>query len=204
LLHLRPYPECIESAATRHFKNAGSFGIFASSSHASDADFDQEAAMLSRRKALVRAAGLAGMVSLASAGAGAAVGKDGIVSIRSAYGFQETLDRLKADIAAKKIMFFDAIDQAKLAADAGIGLRPSTLLIFGNPPLGAQFLTANPAAGLDWPVRLLVTEDARGQVWASYSDFHWIARRHGISTRDKAFDMAAQVIASIASSVAAK
>ena len=129
---------------------------------------------------------------------------DGVISVQSAFGFDETIRRLKADIADKKIMFFDAIDQAKLASGAGIELRPSTLLVFGNPPLGIQFLTAKPAAGLDWPVRLLVTEDAQGQVWAMYTDFAWIARRHGIENRDAAFKMASEVIASIASSVAAK
>jgi len=51
-------------------------------------------------------------------------------------------------VASKGIMFFDEIDQSKLAADAGVKLRPSTLLAFGNPPLGTLFLTSNPAAGL--------------------------------------------------------
>jgi uncharacterized protein (DUF302 family) len=129
---------------------------------------------------------------------------NGVVSVRSAYSFDETIRRLKADIADKKIMFFDVIDQAKLASGSGIELRPSTLLIFGNPPLGVQFLTSKPAAGLDWPVRLLVTEDAQGQVLAMYTDFAWIARRHGIENRDAAFKMASDVIASIASSVAVK
>jgi uncharacterized protein (DUF302 family) len=99
---------------------------------------------------------------------------------------------------------FDEIDQAKLAGDAGIKLRPSTLLIFGNPPLGTQFITAKPDAGLDWPVRLLVFENEHGEVWLAYTDFAWIARRHGISTRDDQFKMATNVIASITSSVAAK
>jgi uncharacterized protein (DUF302 family) len=71
---------------------------------------------------------------------------DGVVSVRSAYGFDETIERLKADIVRKKIMLFDVIDQAKLASGAGIELRPSTLIVFGNSPLGVQFLTSNPAA----------------------------------------------------------
>ncbi len=54
--------------------------------------------------------------------------------------------------------------RARLAADAGIKLRPSTLLVFGNPPLGTLFITANPLAGLDWPVRLLVFQDENGDV----------------------------------------
>ena len=84
---------------------------------------------------------------------------DGIVRIKSAYSMPETVKRLKKDVADKGIMFFDEIDQSKLAADAGVKLRPSTLLVFGNPQLGTLFLTSNPAAGLDWPVRLLVYQD---------------------------------------------
>jgi uncharacterized protein (DUF302 family) len=132
------------------------------------------------------------------------VAADGIVKVRSAYGMAETIARLKQDIAAKGIIFFTEVDQSKLAANAGIALRPSTLLVFGNPPLGSQFMTSNPLAGLDWPVRLLVIEDAEGQVWAAYTDFGYIAHRHGITDRDAQFKMAAEVIASITASVTAK
>ena len=115
----------------------------------------------------------------------AAPEQDGVVSVRSAYGFDETIERLKADIAAKKIMLFDVIDQAKLASGAGIELRPSTLIVFGNPPLGVQFLTSKSAAGLDWPVRLLVTMDAQGQVLRDVHGFRLDrpAARHRESRR---------------------
>jgi uncharacterized protein (DUF302 family) len=129
---------------------------------------------------------------------------DGVVRVRSAYPMEETIARLKKDIADKGITFFSEIDQAKLAAGAGIKLNPSTLLVFGNPPLGTQFITSNPNAGLDWPVRLLVAQNEKGEVWAIYTDFGWIARRHGIKDRDAQFNMASIVIASIASSVKAK
>jgi hypothetical protein len=79
-------------------------------------------------------------------------GNDGIVRVKSAYPIGETVERLKKDIADKGIRFFSEIDQSKLAADAGIKLQPSVLLIFGNPPLGTQFITANANAGLDWLV----------------------------------------------------
>jgi uncharacterized protein (DUF302 family) len=138
------------------------------------------------------------------ASAEVALSGDGIVRVKSAHGFDETVELLKKDIAAKGIIFFMAVDQAKLGENAGIKVPPSTLLIFGNPPLGIQFLTSNPNAGLDWPVRLLVTQDGKGQVWALYTDFDWIRRRHGIENRDDAFKMAASVIASITSSVAEK
>jgi uncharacterized protein (DUF302 family) len=131
-------------------------------------------------------------------------GEDGVVRVKSAYPINETIDRLKKDVAEKGIKFFAEIDQTKLAADAGVKLHPSTLLMFGNPPLGTQFMTSNPNSGLDWPVRLLVIQDERGDVWAVYTDFAWIARRHRINDRDAQFKMAADVIASITSSVKAK
>ena len=134
----------------------------------------------------------------------ALAGDDGIVKVKSAYPMDETIERLKKDIAAKGIKFFDEIDQSKLAADAGIKLHPSVLLVLGNPPLGTQFITANANAGLDWPVRLLVFENDKGEVWAAYTDFDWIARRHGIKNRNDQFKLASSVITSITSSVKAK
>jgi uncharacterized protein (DUF302 family) len=126
--------------------------------------------------------------------------EDGIVRVKVDYPLAETVARMQRDIAAKGIMMFSTIDQSKLAADAGIALRPSTLLVFGNPALGSQFITSKAQAGLDWPVRLLVQEDEQGQVWATYTDFDWIARRHRITDRQQAFEMASKVIASIVSS----
>jgi uncharacterized protein (DUF302 family) len=100
---------------------------------------------------------------------------------------------LKKDIADKGIKFFNEIDQSKPAADVGIKLRPSVLLIFGNPPLGTQFITANANAGLDWPLRLLVHETEKGEVWTA-----------GIENRRDQFKLASSVIASIISSARAK
>jgi uncharacterized protein (DUF302 family) len=159
----------------------------------------------------MKAIGLAALIGLGLTGCvadpavqGAApvqAAQGGVIAVRSAYAMDETVARLKQDIAGKGLMFFDEVDQSKLAADAGIALRPSTLLLFGNPALGSQFMTANPRSGIDWPVRLLVYEDAGGQVWAAYSDFAYIKDRHGITDRDPQFAMAAEVIASITTSV---
>ena len=124
----------------------------------------------------------------------------GVITQASDYGFDETVVRLKADIAAKGIRFFDEIDHARLGADAKLPIRRSTLLLFGNPPLGVQFLQSNPLAGLDWPVRMLVTEDANGTVRVSWTDFRFIATRYGLTDRDAQIAMASEVAASIASS----
>src|SRR4051812_22405390 len=129
----------------------------------------------------------------------------GIVKVKSAYSRSETIARVKQDLADKGIKFFEEIDQSKLAADAGITIRPSTLLVFGNPPLGTLFIAANPLAGLDWPVRLLVFEDEKGDVWTAYTDFGYIAQRHAIQGMDKdSFTKASGVIGSITASVQVK
>ena len=156
--------------------------------------------MIARMIATVSAVLIAGLL-LFSMTSPRADTEDGIVRVKSAYPLAETVNRLKKDVADKGIMFFSEIDQSELAAKAGIKLLPSTLLVFGNPPLGIQFLTSNPASGLDWPVRLLVHQDANGDVWAVYTDFDWIARRHHIEDRSDAFKMASMVIQSITSVV---
>ncbi|MEJ2123026.1 MAG: DUF302 domain-containing protein [Alphaproteobacteria bacterium] len=112
----------------------------------------------------------------------------------------ETIARLQADIRGKGITFFLTVEQSKLAG--GARLHPSTLLIFGNPALGAQYIAANPDSGLDWPVRLLVYERPKGEVWVAYTDFAFIARRHGLDPKLPIFRTASAVIASIAASVA--
>jgi len=165
----------------------------------------------SARKTLVA---LAAGVSLAlCAGAASAVADpaaaaqptaQGVVRVQSAYGFDETVERIKADIAGKGIQFFTEIDQSKLGEGAKIPLRPSKLLLFGNPPLGVQFLTANPYAGLDWPVRILVHQDAAGQIWVAYTDFNYIAARYDIKDRAPQIKLASEVAGSIAGSVVAR
>jgi uncharacterized protein (DUF302 family) len=148
---------------------------------------------------------MAGSTQMVQAeGAKPAVSTSGVIATPSAYGMDETITRLKKDVAAKGITFFQEIDQAALAAKAGISLKPSVLLIFGNPPLGTQFITANPQAGLDWPVRMLVYRDDAGAVWVAYTDFGWIAKRHGVTTREAQFHMASEVAASIVASVASR
>lgn len=123
----------------------------------------------------------------------------GVVKQRSDYGFDDTVTRLKADIAAKGIRFFDEIDQQQLGAGADLPIGRSTLLLFGNPPLGVQFLQSNPLAGLDWPVRMLVSQDEDGTVWVSWTAFRFVADRYQLAGRDEQINMASEVAASIAS-----
>ncbi len=127
---------------------------------------------------------------------------EGIVRVRSSHGFDETLARLKAAIDAKGVRYFDAIDQQALGAEAKLTIGKSVIVRFGNPPLGVQFLQANRYAGLDWPVRMLVVEEADGSTWLAWTDFAWMAKRYGITTQQAQFKMAAEVAGSIAADAA--
>lgn len=149
---------------------------------------------------LALAAGLAFSLpaTVSAAPAPPPVADSGVIRVKSAHSVDETLTRLKADIASKGIKFFAETDQSELGKGAGIPLPRSVLIQFGNPPLGVQFLTATPYAGLDWPVRMLVFEDADGGVWIAYTDFAFIGRRHHIKDRDAQLKMASEVAASIA------
>jgi len=157
-------------------------------------------------KLLLASIALSGVLPIASISAAEPISHisspapaQGVVRVKSTYGFDDTVQRIKADVAAKGIRFFDEIDQTALGEGAGIKLSRSTLVLFGNPPLGIQFLTSNPYAGLDWPVRMLVTQDTSGTVWIAWTDFAFIADRYHIANRDAQFKMAGEVAASIAS-----
>ena len=128
----------------------------------------------------------------------------GVLRLRSANSFDETVALLKADVQAKGIRFFDQIDQSGLGAQADLALGRSTLVLFGNPPLGVQFLQSNPYAGLDWPVRMLVVQENDGSVWVAWTDFGAISARYGITDKPAQFKMAGEVAASIATAATAR
>ena len=105
---------------------------------------------------------------------------DGLTTIPSSFGPKETMDRLEAEIKGKGMTVFARIDHAAGAAQVGLPLRPTELLIFGSAKAGTPLMQAGQAIGLDLPLKALVFEDAAGKVWLSYSDPRWIAKRHGL------------------------
>ena len=128
----------------------------------------------------------------------AATEANGVLRLVSSHSVDETVARIKTSVEAKGIRYFVAIDQQQLGASANLLIRKSTLVLFGNPPLGVQFIQANPYAGLDWPVRMLVRETADGSTEIAYTDFAFIAQRYGISGKDAQLKMASEVAATVA------
>jgi len=109
---------------------------------------------------------------------------DGLITKKSQFGPGETLDRLEAVLEKKGITIFARISHTRGAEGVGIELRPTELLIFGNPKLGSHFFTSRQTAGIDLPMKALAWEDTDGQVWLTYNDPQYIAGRHGIDDRE--------------------
>jgi len=105
----------------------------------------------------------------------------GLMSVSSDFSQKETLERLQAAITAAGMMVFARIDHAAGAAAAGLSLRPTELLIFGNAKAGTPLMQSEQSIGIDLPLKALVYEDAAGKVWLTYNDPDWLARRHGIA-----------------------
>jgi uncharacterized protein (DUF302 family) len=132
------------------------------------------------------------------------VADDGLITIASNHSVKDTIDRVQAALAAKGIAVFARVDHAAGAASVGMSLRPTELLIFGNPRAGTPLMQAKQIVGIDLPLKLLAWEDAAGKVWLSYNDPRWLARRYGLpDNAAPAVDALAAVIAGLAEAAAA-
>ena len=115
-----------------------------------------------------------------TASASAAHAVDGLVEVESAYGVPETMDRLQELVEQRGLTVFARIDHAAGAAKIGTSMRPTQLLIFGNPQGGTPFMTCAQTVGIDLPLKALVWQDADARVWVGYNDPAFVAARHGV------------------------
>jgi len=109
-----------------------------------------------------------------------------LVTFPSAHGATETVERLKSSLSQKRIHLFADIDHAAGAQKVGLSLRPTRVLIFGNPQAGTPLMQGQQTIGLDLPLRILVWEDEAGKVWLTYHRPEFLAQRHHVRDRDEA------------------
>jgi uncharacterized protein (DUF302 family) len=109
-----------------------------------------------------------------------AMAVDGLITLKSSYGPQETVDKLETAVKAKGLTVFAKVDHAAGAAAVGLPLQPTQLIIFGNAKGGTPLMQAAQTSGIDLPMKVLVWQDASGDTWFSYNDPEWIAKRHGL------------------------
>jgi len=115
----------------------------------------------------------------------ALAGDDGLISKKSNHSVSKTLDRLESLLKKKGITVAMRWSHSDRAKNVGIPLRPTELLVFGNPKLGSHMFTSKQTAGIDLPMKALAWEDADGTVWLTYNDPAHITKRHGISNRSE-------------------
>lgn len=105
---------------------------------------------------------------------------DGLVALKSTRTAKETMDRLDDMVKQRGLVVFARIDHAAGAAKVGKSLRPTEVLIFGNPQGGTPFMECAQTVGIDLPLKALVWQDAAGQVWLGYNDPAYLAQRHAV------------------------
>lgn len=106
--------------------------------------------------------------------------EDGLITIASHHSVKETMDRLEAGLRGQGVTIFARIDHAAGAVEARMSLRPTELIVFGNPKAGTPLMQAKQSIGLDLPLRMLGWQDDDDKIWLTYNDIAGLARRHGL------------------------
>lgn len=118
---------------------------------------------------------LAALFGVSSVGAA-----DGLSTLKSPYPAAETMNRFEANAKQRGLIVFARVDHAAGAARVGKTLRPTEVLIFGNPEGGTPLMACAQSLGIDLPLKALVWEDDQGQVWLGTNDPAWLVQRHGV------------------------
>jgi uncharacterized protein (DUF302 family) len=126
----------------------------------------------------------------------------GLTTIQSSFGPKEAVKRLETEILSEGLTIFAKIDHAAGAAEVGLTLRPTTLLVFGNARGGTPLMQAAQTAGIDLPLKAVVWEDAAGKTWISYNEPGWIAQRHGIANAQPVVNKMADLLSAISKKAA--
>jgi uncharacterized protein (DUF302 family) len=109
----------------------------------------------------------------------AVFGAEGLVSVKSPFAAKETMNRFEKNAKHGGFKIFARVDHTASAAKVGMTIRPTEVLVFGNPQGGTPLIECAQTAGIDLPLKALVWEDAQGQVWLGYNDPAYLAQRHG-------------------------
>ena len=123
---------------------------------------------------------------------------EGLATIPSRFSPKETVARLETEIRTSGMQMFARIDHAAGAADVGLPLRPTELIIFGNARGGTPLMESVQTVGIDLPLKALVWQDASAKIWLSYNEPTWIAQRHGITNKDAVLGKMSDLLGAIA------
>lgn len=104
----------------------------------------------------------------------------GIIDISSSHPVDETVEKLKGILQTRGVTLFALVDHSGEAEKVGVKMRPTKLLIFGNPKAGTPVMLAAPSSAIDLPLKILIWEDAQGKVWVTYNSAVYLQERHSL------------------------
>jgi uncharacterized protein (DUF302 family) len=132
------------------------------------------------------------------------IASDGLVSYESHYSVKETADRFENIAKSKGLTLFARVDHQKNAASVGLELRPTEVIIFGNPKVGTPLMQCEQQVAIDLPQKVMVREDADNKVWLSYNNPNYMMKRHDIKGCDKLIDKISGVLSKLSKAAVAK
>jgi len=135
------------------------------------------------------------LISLTLGAHATATNSDGLIRVKSNYNVTTTIDKLQAALKKKGMTIFKRIDHSAGGKTAGIDIRPTELLIFGNPKIGTKLMQCSQTAAIDLPQKALAFKDASGQVWLVYNDPFYMADRHHTEGCEKIVKKISNVLA---------
>ncbi len=133
-----------------------------------------------------------------------AVSGDGMINIESAFNVATTADRLEKVLEKKGMTLFARINHTQGAEKVDLKLRPTIIIIFGNPKVGTPLMQCNQTIAIDLPQKALIWEDEKGQVWFSYNDPKYLAQRHGLKGCDEIIKKIEKALANLAKAATKK
>jgi uncharacterized protein (DUF302 family) len=132
------------------------------------------------------------------------VASDGLVKYESHYSVKETADRFESIAKSKGLTLFVRIDHQANASGVGLELRPTEVIIFGNPKVGTPLMQCAQEVSIDLPQKVMVSEDANNKVWLSYNNPNYLMKRHEIKGCDEVINKISDVLSKLSKAAVAK
>lgn len=127
---------------------------------------------------------------------------EGMLDVKSSFGVKETADRLESVLKEKGMTIFNRVNHSEAAKKAGVELRETELIIFGNPNVGSPLMKCQQSVAIDLPQKALIWEDSEGNTWISYNNPEYLKKRHNISNCEEVISKIEQALADIAKAAA--
>lgn len=127
---------------------------------------------------------------------------EGMVNVKSSFGIKETGDRLERILIDKGMTIFNRVKHSEAAINAGVELRETELIIFGNPEVGSPLMQCQQSVAIDLPQKALIWKDSEGSIWISYNNPRYLEKRHNISGCEEVISTVEKALAGIAKAAA--